>query len=390
MRGFQNLIFFILKKIKDIKIIANSPKFLYKKFRQIKPKRLFKNPLLYFGLIAIVLFGAIYYGSGSSSVFNGLSNGQVVFFNAFFNSPGSLNKDSLFFSQVKALTLETPDLKIIQDNTIGGVSTPQILTPKVLGDTFGGSPADTDNIIEYNVQPGDSLQSIARDYNISLNTLLWANDLTSSSSIKAGQTLVILPVSGVLHVVKSGDTISGISQKYKSKTDAIVAFNSLTNEGDIYIGDILIVPEGVMPKTSSSINVQTATADNFFIFPTEGKITQGLHYYNAADIANKCGTSIYAAASGQIQRVKYGYNFGGGNYITILHSGGIVTYYGHLMTIFVKPGDTVNVGDRIALIGGQPGMAGAGRSTGCHLHFGVIGAKNPLLKYVVGAKINLK
>ncbi|MDP2741089.1 MAG: M23 family metallopeptidase, partial [bacterium] len=89
-------------------------------------------------------------------------------------------------------------------------------------------------------------------------------------------------------------------------------------------------------------------------------------------------------------RVKYGYNFGGGNYVTILHSGGIVTYYGHLMTIFVKPGDTVSVGDRIALMGGQPGMAGAGRSTGCHLHFGVIGAKNPLLKYGVGARINLK
>ena len=386
MRGFKSC----LKNIKSIKTIISLPKFLYKKFRQIKPKRLFKNPLLYFGFIAIILFGAIYYGSGSSSFFNGLNNGQVIFFNSFFNNSGNLNKDSLFFSQVKALTLETPDLKIIQDNTIGGVSTPQVLTPKVLGDTFGGSPADTDNIIEYNVQPGDSLQSIAKDYNISLNTLLWVNNLTSFSTIKAGQTLVILPVSGVLHVVKAGDTINGISQKYKSKTDAIVVFNSLANEGDIYIGDILIVPDGVMPKTASSINVQTAIADNFFIFPTEGKITQGLHYYNAVDIANKCGTSVYAAASGQIQRAKLGYNFGGGNFLTILHSGGIASYYGHLMTFFVKPGDIVNVGDRIALMGGQPGMAGAGRSNGCHTHFGVTGAINPLSKYVVGARINLK
>lgn len=345
---------------------------------------------MYFGFTAVFLFGAIYYGSGDFSAFASLNNGQTVFFNSFFNNSRNLNEDSLFFSRASALALETPDLKIIQDNAVGGVSTPQILTPKVLGDTFGGSPADTDNIIEYIVQPGDSLQSIAIDYNISLNTLLWANSLNSSSKIKAGQTLVILPVSGVLHVVKSGDTISGISQKYKATTDAIVAFNSLASEGDIYIGDILIVPEGVMPKTTSSINIQTAIADNFFIFPTEGKITQGLHYYNAKDIANKCGTSIYAAASGQIQRVKYGYNFGGGNYITILHSGGIVTYYGHLMTIFVKPGDIVNVGDRIALMGGQPGMAGAGRSTGCHLHFGVIGAKNPLLKYSVGERISLK
>ncbi|MDO8740792.1 MAG: M23 family metallopeptidase, partial [Candidatus Woesearchaeota archaeon] len=101
----------------------------------------------------------------------------------------------------------------------------------------------------------------------------------------------------------------------------------------------------------------------------------------------KCGTSIHAAAPGQVQKVKYGYNFGGGNYITILHSNGVVTYYGHLMTIFVKPGDMVDVGERIALIGGAPGMAGAGRSTGCHLHFGVVGAKNPLAKYGIGASI---
>jgi murein DD-endopeptidase MepM/ murein hydrolase activator NlpD len=57
------------------------------------------------------------------------------------------------------------------------------------------------------------------------------------------------------------------------------------------------------------------------------------------------------------------------------------------MTIFVKPGDRVDVGDRIALIGGNPGMPGAGLSTGCHLHFGVIGAKNPLAKYGLGAQI---
>ena len=342
-----------------------------------------KNPFLFFGLTAVILFGGIYYGSANLTGFNGPSS----FFNASYNS----NKDSLFFSQAKALILETPDLKIIQDNAIAGISTPQVLTPKVLGDVFGGTPSDNKNIVEYNVQPGDSLQSIAQNYDISLNTLLWANNLTSSSMIKVGQTLVILPVSGILHIVKQGDTISGISQGYKTKPDAIVAFNGLASEGDIYIGDILIAPDGVMPKTASSrINIQSPIADNFFIFPTEGRISQGIHFYNAVDIANKCGTPIYAAASGIVQRVKYGYNFGGGNYATILHSGGIVSYYGHLMTIFAKPGDKVNIGDRIALIGGEPGATGAGKSTGCHLHFGVTGAKNPLLGYQIGTTINLK
>ena len=344
--------------------------------------------------MAFVLVVTIYFSCDSFASFDSLGNSQIVFFNPFFSKSVNSNSDSLFFNQQGVLSLETPDLKIMQDNSVYGVSTPRVLTPKVLGDIFGGDSQDRKEIVEYGVQPGDSLQSIADAYGLSVNTILWANDLTSSSTIKVGQTLVILPVSGVLHVVKSGDTISEIAAKYKVKPDDVVAFNDLINENDIYIGDILIVPDGVMPKKSSPLmNVQAPLADNFFIFPTQGRITQGLHFYNAVDIANKCGTPIYAAASGIVQRVKYGYNFGGGNQVTILHSGGVVTYYGHLMTIFVKPGDKVNVGDRIALIGGGAGISGAGLSTGCHLHFQVMGAKNPLTnltKYPIGTTINLK
>lgn len=359
-----------------------------KLFNRVNFRGLFKNPLFYFGFISLVLFGTIYSTCDSFASFNGLSNNQAVFFNPFFSDTDNSNEDNLFLGQGGALALEPPDLKIIQDNCICGVATPRVLSPKVLGDMFGGSSQNNKEVVDYNVQPGDTLQSIANAYGISLNTLLWANELTSSSKIKVGQGLIILPTSGLLHVVKSGDTISEVAKKYKAKTDDIVAFNDLTNEGDIYIGDILVVPGGVVPpKASPQINIQAPLADNFFIFPTEGKITQALHYYNGVDIANKCGTSVYAAASGTVQRVKYGYNAGGGNYITILHSGGIVTWYGHLMTIFIKPGDKINVGDRVALMGGQPGMAGAGRSTGCHLHFTVIGAKNPLAKYYLGSYI---
>ncbi|MEK7562751.1 MAG: M23 family metallopeptidase, partial [Patescibacteria group bacterium] len=303
----------------------------------------------------------------------------------------SVNKDNLFLGQTQALAMETPDLKIVQGNTLGGVSTTQVLTPKVLGDMLGTSNQDRKDVVEYNVQPGDTLQTIAQNYAISVNTLLWANSLTSSSTIKVGQTLVILPIDGIIYVVKSGDTISDLSKKYKSKVDDVVAFNGLSDEGDIFIGDVLVIPGGVMPpKVTGPVHVEVPLADNFFIFPTQGRISQGLHYYNAVDIANKCGTAVYAAASGTVQRVKYGWNFGGGNYITILHSGNVSTYYGHLMTIFVKPGDKVNVGDRIALMGGGTGAVGDGISTGCHVHFGVTGAKNPLSKYPVGTAINLK
>ena len=279
----------------------------------------------------------------------------------------------------------------MQDNTLCGVATPCVVSGKVLGDVFGGSNQNQKEVVNYIVQPGDTLQSIASANNISINTLLWANDLTSSSTIKVGQSLAVLPTDGVLYAVKSGDTISAIAQKYKAQVSDIISYNDLANQDDIYIGDILIVPGGVMPRNSGVIiNNQIPLADDFFIFPVQGTITQGLHYYNAVDIANKCGTPIYAAAAGIVQRAvsNGGWNGGMGNHITILHSNGTVTYYGHLMSLLVKPGDKVYTGQNIAFMGGAPGMAGAGDSTGCHVHFEVIGAKNPLAKYPVGTKIN--
>jgi len=316
---------------------------------------------------------------------NGLNNSKVIFLNSFFNKPNGSDSGNLFSSQTSAIALESPDLKIIQSNAICAVSTPCIVSGKVLGDVFGGSNQTQKQIVDYTVQPGDTVQSIANSYNISVNTILWANDLTSGSSLKVGQDLNILPVDGVLHVVKSGDTMSAIAQKYKANSQDIISFNSLANQDDIYIGDILIVPGGFMPKKASSlINSQIPLAGNYFIFPTQGTITQGLHYYNAIDVANKCGTPIYAAAAGVIERAVYNnsWNLGMGNYVTILHPNGTVTYYGHFEVVFVKPGDKVNAGDRIGLMGQT------GNATGCHVHFEVVGAANPLARYPLGSKIH--
>lgn len=374
------------------KYVRNTARNTAKKLKKKKPKGLLRNPAFYFGFLAVVLFCFTYGSCDGLANVNGLDNSQVVFFNSFFNKTENLTDDSLFSSQIGLLASESPDFKVIQANTLAAVSVPSIVTGRVLGDVLGGSAQSKKEIAEYVVQPGDTVQAIANSYEISVSTLRSANDLSSSSVIKVGQTLVILPVDGLLHVVGSGDTVSGIAKTYKVEQNEIVAFNALASSGDIYIGDILVVPGGVMPKKAVPSVNQVPLADNYFIFPVEGKITQGIHYYNAIDIANKCGTPVYAAAAGVVQRASGNgsYNYGMGNYITILHSNGTVTYYGHLMSLLVKPGDKVYVGQSIALVGGAPGMAGAGKSTGCHLHFQVVGARNPLSIYAVGANISYK
>jgi murein DD-endopeptidase MepM/ murein hydrolase activator NlpD len=62
----------------------------------------------------------------------------------------------------------------------------------------------------------------------------------------------------------------------------------------------------------------------------------------------------------------------GYSYVTIEHSNGFKTVYGHLSEINVSAGDSVSVNDVIGRSGGTPGTPGAGSTTtGPHLHFEV-------------------
>jgi len=296
----------------------------------------------------------------------------------------SIISQDLFVQPAKNFLRESPKMTFIQDNSIIGLSPPVTITPQVLGTVLGGIEDETERrneIIEYVVRSGDALSSIAAKYDISLDTILWANDLSSKSIIKIGQKLIILPVSGVVYHIKNGDTLSEIAKIYKGDSSEIIAFNELSSEGDIFIGDILVIPNGTMPKKTYYASSQVPIGSSYFICPTaDCRITQWLHWYNAIDFGAKCGSPIYAAAAGVVQRVDYGWNSGAGNYITILHPNGVVTMYGHIQTNLVSQGQEVSQGEMIALIGGKPGTPGAGISTGCHVHFGVRGARNPFVR----------
>jgi lysostaphin len=116
----------------------------------------------------------------------------------------------------------------------------------------------------------------------------------------------------------------------------------------------------------------------YFAIPTTGWNWGRLHKYNAVDIANACGTPIYASAEGLIvEAASSGWNEGYGEYIVIEHPNGTKTKYAHNRKIMVSIGDYVLKGDQIAEIGNTGFTHGP---TGCHLHFEIFGAKNPFAK----------
>lgn len=275
--------------------------------------------------------------------------------------------------------------------------------------TIDQNQSSRDQIVYYVVEGGDTVSDISTRFGIETSTLLWANNLSGVDYIRAGQRLEVLPIDGVKYEVKKGDTIGSLAQNFKAQEDEIIAYNHLPADGTLRQGDALIIPDGRMPQPkpaprSTAIARAPAVAqpatqiasNKYFIFPTSGRKSQGLHGRNGVDIASQCGTPIYAAADGIVtavltttSRARTGSAvYGGyGNHVRITHANGSETLYAHLENIYVFKGQEVKQGSMIALMGGgfemvngrMVRMEGAGRSTGCHLHFEVRGAKNPYL-----------
>ena len=96
----------------------------------------------------------------------------------------------------------------------------------------------------YVVRKGDTLGKIANIFGVSVNTILWANNMEKNAPLKDGQTLVILPTSGVKHIVKKGETLLSIVSKYKADLREVMDYNEiLTSSTTLSIGRELIIPD---------------------------------------------------------------------------------------------------------------------------------------------------
>lgn len=238
-------------------------------------------------------------------------------------------------------------------------------------------------IVVYTVQPGDIPSRIAADFGISLNTLLWANDIKNPNLIKAGDELVILPVSGVQYTIRKGDTLESIAKRFKGDVVDILNYNGLALGKPLVPGESIIIPNGEVYNSPTErvrrtkytySSAKFAVSKGYYIRPIKGGVrTQGIHGYNAVDLANSCGLPVYASASGNIIVAKSkGWNGGYGKYIVVSHPNGTQTLYAHLSKILVSRGQYVLQGKAIGLIGST------GNSTGCHVHFEIRnGIRNP-------------
>ena len=280
----------------------------------------------------------------------------------------------------------------------GFLKKPSIQTEK-------GKRTGVSDILIYTVQSGDTVSEIAARYNVSVGTILVANDIDSRAKIKSGTELIIPPVDGKVYKVKKDDTLDTIAKEFKVDKKMIMEQNNLTeetlavNKEIIIPGAKIIVKEPPRPTPvyassyvsggSSRAPAYVAPPNNVgFVWPVQGRgrITQRYSYrHNAVDITYPSGNmypNILAAESGVVVEAKRsGWNNGYGNVIVLDHGNGVKTRYAHNSTVYVSVGQSVRRGQVIAVMGRTGRVYGR---TGIHVHFEVIikGARrNPLAYY---------
>lgn len=262
-----------------------------------------------------------------------------------------------------------------------------------IADVARSTPSD--HISIYVVRPGDTLSEIADMFSVSVNTIIWANNLNGVRDIHVGDTLAILPVSGTEHTVVKGDTLASLAKKYHADANEIAQFNGLDSSAALTVGSTVIIPGGEVASPAVSANKSSsrkisepylggggAVQAGYYDNPVPGAIiTQSVHGWNAVDLGAARGTPIHAAADGIVivARNNGGWNGGYGNYAVITHDNGSQTLYAHMTHTIVSPGQSVLSGQVIGYLGST------GESTGPHLHFEVRGAANPLRNCRVGS-----
>jgi murein DD-endopeptidase MepM/ murein hydrolase activator NlpD len=247
--------------------------------------------------------------------------------------------------------------------------------------------------LEYTVVAGDSVSGIADEFNVSPETVVWANYNVLNDDphlLSIGQVLKIPPTNGIWYQWKDGDTIEKISGDFKTTPEKILNWPGnkldLTNPV-IEPGTWVMLPDGwrefqqfivtTIWRSNSGANQSIAGGcaipeggaygTGGFIWPADNNYISGNDYWDGhlgIDIAAGTGAAVYAADSGVVvyaAPISGGY----GNMVMIDHGNGYHTVYAHLSQFAVRCGQSVFAGSVIAYAGST------GNSTGPHLHFEV-------------------
>lgn len=275
------------------------------------------------------------------------------------------------------LSLQTPvELKaapiVVGNSTVVKHAPSQAYTADLYSPTAANGEIPWPNVagrtrvLTYVVQDGDTLWSIAAQFELDLDTLRWSNPALERNPdvLAVGTELVILPVPGVYHLVTEGDTLKSIVAQYHVGESSITNYppNGLYPPYKLKLGRGLIIPFG---RKGEALPQPTVAADSTLAWPVMGTVTGGFEPdHLALDIGAPYGSTVYAADSGTVSYA--GWDEDGRGYTVIIdHGSGLQTRYLHLKGTLIQFGAGVARGEGVGEVGST------GHSSAPHVHFEV-------------------
>ena len=149
-----------------------------------------------------------------------------------------------------------------EDNLL---SKPQIIQPN----------ATQRGITAYRTVAGDTVPSVAGRFGVSVETIKWANNLTSDNLV-AGSDLSIPGTNGIVYTVRGGDTAASLAAKYQTSESRIISYNDLELTG-LTAGQRIVIPGGILPA-SERPTARTAVASNSYARPSAVIAGNGYSY----------------------------------------------------------------------------------------------------------------
>ena len=228
------------------------------------------------------------------------------------------------------------------------------------------------------VRKGDTLYSISRKYNVPIKDLISANRLSSPYTLYVGQTLS-LPTKQY-HIVQRGESLYGIARMHNTDVATLSRINNLTTPYSLAVGQKLILPASassasaptrgsdIKPSAQAFNNAQkyqqnavpttppAAKRNSKFLWPVQGTVISGFgnlgkgRKNDGINIKAALGTEVKAADNGTVAYAGSELK-GFGNLILIKHYDGWITAYAHNDKLFVKKGQKVVRGEKIATVG---------------------------------------
>ncbi|KAM3089761.1 peptidoglycan DD-metalloendopeptidase family protein [Phormidesmis sp. 146-35] len=229
-------------------------------------------------------------------------------------------------------------------------------------------------VTRHRVKSGETLESIARRYNLIPATLMGMNAVLREGKAPIGAEILVPPYNGIRAEVPAGQTLRNLAAKYKVRPDLLFEVNGCqTAPKVVFIPGVNWSPvsESRLPVAKANPNVLTRyplSANSPVLLGYGWYLPAGQDkpvFHSGIDLSAAIGSPVRAVGDGTIafaaQQGAYG------NLVVINHQQGYQTRYAQLGGIKVKVGQTVKSGQTI----GTVGSTGIPSSNGPHLHFEV-------------------